>query len=75
MKKESREVQFHIQCRQGDVGRYCLLPGDPGRCALIASFFENPVRTGIGADRVACFMLPGSGAAKAFADFPQSPPP
>ena len=46
MKKESREVQFHIQCRQGDVGRYCLLPGDPGRCALIASFFEDPVHIG-----------------------------
>ena len=46
MKKESREVQFHIQCRRGDVGRYCLLPGDPGRCALIASFFENPVHIG-----------------------------
>ncbi len=46
MKKESREVQFHIQCRQGDVGRYCLLPGDPGRCELIASFFENPVHIG-----------------------------
>ena len=46
MKKESREVQFHIQCRRGDVGRYCLLPGDPGRCALIASFFEDPVHIG-----------------------------
>ena len=46
MKKESREVQFHIQCRRGDVGRYCLLPGDPGRCELIASFFENPVHIG-----------------------------
>ena len=46
MKKENREVQFHIQCRRGDVGRYCLLPGDPGRCALIASFFEDPVHIG-----------------------------
>ena len=46
MKKENREVQFHIQCRRGDVGRYCLLPGDPGRCELIASFFENPVHIG-----------------------------
>ena len=46
MKKESREVQFHIQCRRGDVGRYCLLPGDPGRCELIASLFETPVHSG-----------------------------
>ena len=35
MKKE--EVQFHIRCKAGDVGRYCILPGDPGRCAAIAA--------------------------------------
>ena len=28
--------------RQGDVGRYVFLPGDPGRCELIASYFDNP---------------------------------
>ncbi|HWE62723.1 MAG TPA: nucleoside phosphorylase [Chloroflexota bacterium] len=33
--------QYHIRCREGDVGRYVLLPGDPGRCALIASHFEQ----------------------------------
>lgn len=37
------EKQFHIQCVEGDVGRYCLLPGDPGRCEAIARYFENPV--------------------------------
>lgn len=37
------ERQFHINCKQGDVGRYCLLPGDPGRCEKIARYFENPV--------------------------------
>ena len=21
--------QFHIACAQGDIGRYCILPGDP----------------------------------------------
>ena len=36
------ERQFHIQCEKGDVGRYCILPGDPGRCEIIASYFENP---------------------------------
>ncbi len=35
-------LQYHIACRPGDVGRYCLLPGDPGRCEAIASFFESP---------------------------------
>jgi len=37
------EKQFHIQCGPGDVGRYCILPGDPGRCAKIAKYFDNPV--------------------------------
>lgn len=37
------EKQFHIRCVEGDVGRYCILPGDPGRCASIAQHFENPV--------------------------------
>lgn len=34
-------LQYHIECRPGDVGRYVLLPGDPGRVPLIASFLEN----------------------------------
>ncbi len=37
------EKQFHIHCAPGDVGRYCLLPGDPGRCAKIARYFDDPV--------------------------------
>ena len=35
--------QYHIQCAEGDVGRYCLLPGDPGRCEAIARLFDDPV--------------------------------
>ena len=37
------EKQFHIHCVEGDVGRYCILPGDPGRCESIAKLFDNPV--------------------------------
>ncbi len=37
------EKQFHIRCAAGDVGRYCILPGDPGRCEAIASLFDHPV--------------------------------
>lgn len=37
------DKQFHIHCVEGDVGRYCLLPGDPGRCESIAKLFDNPV--------------------------------
>ena len=36
------EKQFHIHCTTGDVGRYCILPGDPGRCASIAEHFDHP---------------------------------
>ena len=35
------EKQFHIRCAQGDVGRYCILPGDPGRCESIAALFDG----------------------------------
>ncbi len=34
--------QYHIQCAPGEVGRYCILPGDPGRCEKIAAFLEEP---------------------------------
>ena len=37
------ERQFHINCKAGDVGWYCILPGDPGRCEKIAQYFDNPV--------------------------------
>jgi len=34
--------QYHIKCSVGDVGRYCFLPGDPGRCKQIAKYFDRP---------------------------------
>ena len=40
-------MQFHIHCVAGDVGRYVFLPGDPGRCQSIASYFDNPVHVGM----------------------------
>lgn len=36
------ELQYHIQMKKGDVGRYVFLPGDPGRCEKIASYFDDP---------------------------------
>lgn len=36
------EVQYHIRVKEGDVGKYVLLPGDPGRCESIANYFDNP---------------------------------
>jgi uridine phosphorylase len=35
------EKEYHIGLGKGDVGRYVLLPGDPGRVPMIASFFEK----------------------------------
>ena len=35
------ERQYHIHCAPGEVGRYVILPGDPGRCASIAAYFDN----------------------------------
>ncbi len=35
------DKQYHIGCVPGDVGRYCILPGDPGRCESIAALFDN----------------------------------
>lgn len=33
--------QYHICTKKGDVGRYVLLPGDPFRTDLIASYFDD----------------------------------
>ena len=41
---EVHEKQYHIQCAKGDVGRYCILPGDPGRCEKIAAYFDDPMQ-------------------------------
>ena len=43
MQNYSGEVglQYHLQIRPGDVGRYVILPGDPKRCAKIAKHFDD----------------------------------
>lgn len=38
---QAMEKQFHIRCQRGDVGQYCLLPGDPGRCEQIAAQLDD----------------------------------
>jgi len=35
------ELQFHLQIKSGDVGRYCILPGDPGRVPAIAALLDD----------------------------------
>ena len=34
--------QYHIDVREGDVGKYVILPGDPKRCKKIAAYFDDP---------------------------------
>lgn len=34
--------EYHIHLKPGDIGRYVFLPGDPGRCEVIAQHFDNP---------------------------------
>ena len=36
--------QYHTGLKNGDVGKYVILPGDPKRCEKIAKFFDNPVK-------------------------------
>ena len=33
--------EFHIQCTPDDIGRYCILPGDPGRVPAIAALLDD----------------------------------
>jgi len=37
------EQQFHIRLRRGQIGRYVLMPGDPGRVPLIAAHLDGAV--------------------------------
>lgn len=34
--------QYHIKLKKGDIGKYVILPGDPGRCEKIAKYFDEP---------------------------------
>jgi hypothetical protein len=40
--REDDGRKHHIGIKQGEVGRYVLLPGDPDRVEVIASRFDNP---------------------------------
>ena len=48
MDMTKREKQYHIQLGPEDqVGRYAILPGDPGRCESIARLMDEPVHVGM----------------------------
>ncbi|MBP3821708.1 uridine phosphorylase [bacterium] len=46
MKYAQNGEQYHIGLKEGDVGKYVILPGDPKRCEKIAQYFENPKLVG-----------------------------
>ncbi len=42
MKYSENGEQYHIGLREGDPGKYVILPGDPKRCEKIAQYFDKP---------------------------------
>ena len=41
MKYTENGIQYHIGLKQGDVGKYVILPGDPKRSAKIAAYLDD----------------------------------
>lgn len=41
MLENNHSYKYHIACAPGDVGRYCIVPGDPGRCEKIAAYLDD----------------------------------
>ena len=41
MKYSEDGTQYHIGLKEGEVGEYVILPGDPKRCAKIAAYFDD----------------------------------
>ena len=39
--------QYHIGVCRGEVGEFCILPGDPARCEKIAAFLDEPKHVGM----------------------------
>ena len=40
--QQNESALYHIGCHPGEVGRYVLLPGDPGRVSMIAELLDEP---------------------------------
>jgi len=37
----NRGLQYHIRCKEGDIGSYVFMPGDPDRVPKIARFWDS----------------------------------
>lgn len=44
---DSHQLQYHISAKPGDIGKYCILPGDPARCEKIAAYLDNATHFGM----------------------------
>lgn len=44
---QEMEKEYHIHCVKGDVGKYVILVGDPGRCESVSQLFDNPKHIGM----------------------------
>lgn len=42
MHYSSDGTQYHIGLKEGDIGDFVILPGDPKRCEKIAAYFDEP---------------------------------
>ena len=40
---QAHERAYHLNIAPGEVGRYCIVPGDPGRCEKIAAYLDGAV--------------------------------
>ncbi len=41
MKYTVNGIQYHLGIKEGDIGSYVIMPGDPKRCAKIAEHFDG----------------------------------
>ncbi len=44
---DTQKKQYHISASPKDIGKYCILPGDPARCEKIAGYLENATHFGM----------------------------
>ncbi len=44
---DTHNKQYHIAATIGDIGEYCILPGDPARCEKIAAYLDNTTHFGM----------------------------
>lgn len=43
----SHQKQYHINATPEDIGEYCILPGDPARCEMIAAYLDDVTHLGM----------------------------